>query len=118
MKFWMTVWAVLLAGPAWATWDRAWTKGLSADVIAQFEIALGRGETKGKRCFPLLEEPSRGPVKLRVIFDGSKGRSTDAEVQAPYAGSKVEACLKRSFVGEIVLPFDGAARTVMVTFDP
>jgi hypothetical protein len=119
-KFWLTVGPVVLAStaPALAAWDRAWTKNLSSDVVAQFEIALRRGETKAKNCFQVLQIPPRGAVKLSVVFDGNKGRLTETVVQAPYADTAIEACLKRSFIGEIVLPFDGEPRTVKVTFDP
>ena len=33
--------------------------------------------------------------------------STDVTVGAPWAGTSMESCVKRSFVGEIVMPFDG-----------
>lgn len=119
-KFWLAVGATMLCGtaPAFAAWDRAWMKNLSSDVVAQFEIALRRGETKAKNCFQVLSVSPRGAVKLSVIFDGRRGRITETAVQAPYAGSAVEACLKRAFIGEIVLPFDGEPRSVLVTFDP
>lgn len=55
---------------------------------------------------------------MSVVVDGNRGRITEAAVQAPYADSIVENCLKRGFIGEIVSPFDGPPRKVMVTFDP
>jgi hypothetical protein len=119
-KFWLTVWAIVLVctAPALAAWDRAWTKNLNSDVVAQFEISLRRGETKAKNCFQTLPVTARGPVKLSVVFDGNRGRIIETVVQAPYADTVVTACLRRAFIGEIILPFDGEPRTVMVTFDP
>jgi hypothetical protein len=119
-KFWLTVGATLLSGaaPAFAAWDRAWMKNLNSDVVAQVEIALRRGETKAKNCFQVLQVSPRGAVKLSAVVDGSKMRIIETVVQAPYANTVVENCLKRAFIGEMVLPFDGEPRSVMVTFDP
>ncbi len=44
---------------------------------------------------------------MKVTFDGKKGRATDVTVGTPWAGTGVESCIKRSFIGEIIVPFDG-----------
>ena len=49
------------------------------------------------------------------MFDGQKGRVTDVLVGPPFAGTPVESCVKRAFVGEIVLPFDGEPLEVPYT---
>ena len=123
-NFLLFIGAMVLAGsaPILAGWDRAWTEGLSSDAIAEFEIALGRGETKAKNCFQTFPKEAwadaRGAVKLNVVFDGKKGRIVEATLQAPYASTEIAGCLRRAFIGEIVLPFDGEIRTAMVAFDP
>src|SRR5438094_453243 len=50
---------------------------------------------------------SRGEGEVKVTFDGKKGRATDVSVGPPWAGTEMESCIKRSFVGEIIVPFDG-----------
>ena len=44
---------------------------------------------------------------MKVTFDGKKGRATDVAVGPPWAGTETESCIKRAFVGEIIVPFDG-----------
>ncbi len=41
-----------------------------------------------------------GEGEVRVLFDGQKGRITEVTVGAPWAGTSMESCVKRSFVGD------------------
>lgn len=82
--------------------------GLTEDQRAQLEIALRRGGDKAAQCLSVVPDAPRGEGEVRVTFDGKKGRATDAVVGPPWAGTPVEACIKRSFTGEIVVPFDGS----------
>jgi len=82
-------------------------EGLSADQKAQMEIALRRGGEKAANCAKVVPDGPRGEGEVKVTFDGKKGRATDVTVGPPWAGTDVESCIKRSFVGEIIVPFDG-----------
>ena len=64
---------------------------------------------KASQCIDVAADakPCKGEVK--VTFDGKMGKATDAVVPPPWAGVPlVEACIKRAFVGEYVMPFDGS----------
>ncbi len=80
---------------------------LTPDQKAQMEIALRRGGEKAANCAKVVPESVRGEGEVKVTFDGKKGRATDVSVGAPWAGTETESCIKRSFVGEIIVPFDG-----------
>lgn len=80
---------------------------LTADQKAQMEIALRRGGEKAANCAKVVPDGPRGEGEVKVMFDGKKGRATDATVGPPWAGTDVESCIKRSFVGEIIVPFEG-----------
>jgi hypothetical protein len=93
--------------------------GLNEDQRKQMEIALHRGGDKAAQC-PVstgIEDAPRGKGEVTVTFDGKKGRITDVTVGPPWAGTPIESCIKRSFVGEIVLPFDGEALEVPYTVE-
>lgn len=81
--------------------------GLTEDQKAQMEIALRRGGDKAANCASVVPDGPKGEGEVKVTFDGTKGRSVDASVGPPFAGTPMEACIKRSFIGEIVVPFDG-----------
>ncbi|WP_437956394.1 hypothetical protein WME76_33895 [Sorangium sp. So ce119] len=81
--------------------------GLNADQKKQMEIALRRGGDKASNCADVVPNAPTGEGEVKVVFDGQKGRVTDVLVGPPFAGTPAEACVKRAFVGEIVLPFDG-----------
>jgi hypothetical protein len=86
--------------------------GLNEDQTKQMEIALRRGGDKAANCAEVVAGAPTGEGDVEVVFDGQKGRVTDVTVGAPFAGTAVEACIRRSFVGEIVLPFDGEPKSV------
>jgi hypothetical protein len=81
---------------------------LTEDQKAQMEIALRRGGVKASNCASVVPDAARGEGEVKVTFDGKKGRATDAVVGPPWAGTDAESCIKRAFVGEFVVPFDGS----------
>lgn len=83
------------------------SEGLNADQKAQMEIVLRRGGEKAANCASVVPDAPRGEGEVKVVFDGKKGRCVDVTVGKPFAGTPVESCIKRSFVGEIIVPFDG-----------
>jgi len=87
-------------------------EGLDEDQKAQFKVALRRGKDKAAQCPGVVKGAPSGKGEVQVTFDGQKGRATDAAVGSPFSGTDVESCIKKSFVGEVVLPFDGKARMV------
>jgi hypothetical protein len=92
--------------------DPVGMEGLDEDTKAQFKVALRRGKDKAAECSSVVKSAPAGKGEVQVTFDGKKGRATDATVGSPFAGTEVESCIKKSFIGEVVIPFDGAARTV------
>lgn len=89
--------------------------GLNADQKKQMEIALRRGGDKAANCAEVVPDAPTGEGEVKVVFDGQKGRVTDVLVGPPFAGTPAEACVKRAFVGEIVLPFEGEPLEVPYT---
>ncbi|MEJ7731845.1 MAG: hypothetical protein WKG00_21875 [Polyangiaceae bacterium] len=83
----------------------------------QMMIALRRGGEKAANCGQVVADTKTGKGEVEVTFDGKKGRITDVSVGAPWAGTPAEQCIKRSFVGEIVLPFDGDPKAVPYTVE-
>lgn len=97
--------------------DTKWTGAseptkLNEDQIKQMEIALKRGSTKAANCSTVVENAPNGEGTVDVTFDGKIGKITDVEVGPPFAGTAVESCIKRSFIGEYCLPFDGDPKVV------
>ncbi len=82
-------------------------EGLNSDQKKQMEIALRRGGDKAANCSEVVPNAPSGEGEVKVVFDGQKGRVVDVLVGPPFAGTPAEACVKRAFVGEIVLPFEG-----------
>lgn len=82
-------------------------KKLNDDQEKQIAIALSRGEKKAANCSQVVDNAPTGEGEVKVTFDGKIGKATDAEVLAPFAGTPVETCIKRSFIGEYCLPFEG-----------
>lgn len=85
---------------------------LNEDQIKQMEIALKRGSTKAANCATVVENAPTGEGTVDVTFDGKIGKITEVEVGPPFAGTAVESCIKRSFIGEYCLPFDGDPKVV------
>lgn len=90
-------------------------EALSADQKKQMEIALKRGGDKSTHCPDVVDGMKGGEGDVKVTFDGEKGRVTEAVVPAPWAGTPAEACIKRAFVGEIIMPFEGKPLEVPYT---
>jgi hypothetical protein len=88
---------------------------LTDEQEQQMEIALRRGGEKAANCATVVQGAPGGSGEVHVLFDGQKGRVTDVTVGPPWAGTPVEACIKRSFIGEIVVPFKGDPRDVPYT---
>ena len=80
---------------------------LNEDQEKQIAIALNRGEKKAANCSQVVDNAPTGEGVVKVTFDGKIGKAMDAEVLAPFAGTAVETCIKRSFIGEYCLPFEG-----------
>ncbi|HVK64864.1 MAG TPA: hypothetical protein VM694_10330 [Polyangium sp.] len=100
--------------------DAKWTGAsepakLNEDQIKQMEIALKRGQSKAANCATVVENGPTGEGPVSVTFDGKIGKITDVEVGAPFAGTPVEQCIKRSFIGEYCLPFEGDPKVVKYT---
>jgi hypothetical protein len=81
----------------------------------QMEIALRRGEAKAAQCPDVVPNSPTGEGEVQVVFDGEKGKVIDAIVGPPFAGTPAAACVKRAFVNEIIVPFDGEPITVPFT---
>jgi len=81
--------------------------GLNATQREMMEIVLKRGGKKAEQCAVSVPDGKGGEGEVQVLFDGQKGRVTDVTVGPPWAGTSMESCIKRSFIGEIVVPFDG-----------
>jgi hypothetical protein len=88
------------------------TSALSDDQKKQMEIALRRGGEKASHCAEVVPDAPVGDAEISVIFDGKKGRITDVNVGAPWAGTGAEPCIKRAFIGEVIIPFEGEPKEV------
>ena len=73
----------------------------------QMEVALRRGGDKAANCSSVVPDALKGDGEVKVTFDGKKGRAVDVSVPAPWAGTDAEGCIKRAFIGEIIVPFEG-----------
>ena len=80
---------------------------LDEDTQAQIKVALRRGGEKAAQCNKVTGEKVVGEGEVEVLVDGKIGKVIDAKVGAPFAGTGVEACIKRSFIDEYALTFDG-----------
>ncbi len=85
---------------------------LNEEQIGQMTTALKRGGTKAAQCATVVENAPTGEGPVSVTFDGKIGKITDVEVGAPFAGTPAEQCIKRSFIGEYCLPFEGDPKIV------
>ena len=91
------------------------TSGFTKEQEEQMIIALRRGGDKAGNCLEVVAGAQAGEGEVQVTMDGQKGRVTDVTVGSPWAGTPVEPCIKRSFVGEIILPFEGPPKMVPYT---
>jgi hypothetical protein len=105
------------SGSSDGTDDTKWTGAseptkLNEEQVKQMEIALTRGRGKAANCSTVVENAPTGEGTVDVTFDGKIGKITEVEVGPPFAGTSVESCIKRSFIGEYCLPFDGDPKVV------
>lgn len=73
----------------------------------QIKVALRRGGEKAGECNKVAGANVTGEGEVQVVLDGKKGYVVDATVGAPFAGSAIEDCIKRAFIDEVLVPFDG-----------
>jgi hypothetical protein len=96
------------AGPVPESADSKANKDeLNDEQKQQLEIALRRGGDKVGNCINVVPDAKAADGDVTVVFDGKKGRCVDVQVPNPWAGTDAEMCIKRAFVGEIVVPFEG-----------
>lgn len=89
---------------------------LSEDQKAMIKVALRRGGDKAAQCAGTVPDGKTfGEGEVQVTFDGQIGKVTEAIVGPPFSGTEMEPCIKRSFVNEYALTFDGAPLTVPYT---
>jgi hypothetical protein len=89
---------------------------LSEDQKAMIKVALRRGGDKAAQCAGTVPDGKTfGEGEVQVTFDGKIGKVTEAIVGPPFSGTEMEPCIKRSFVNEYALTFDGAPLTVPYT---
>lgn len=103
--------------PAEGSGEEGGASDLNEGQKEQMMIALRRGGDKAANCGQVVAEAKPGKGEVEVTFDGQKGRITDVAVGAPWAGTPAEGCIKRAFIGEIVLPFDGDPKAVPYTVE-
>ncbi|MFO0549237.1 MAG: hypothetical protein U0271_12670 [Polyangiaceae bacterium] len=83
------------------------TDELNDDQKEQMKIALRRGGDKAKECNKVTGASVSGEGEVQVVFDGEVGKVVDAIVGPPFAGTAIEGCIKRSFIDEYALRFNG-----------
>jgi hypothetical protein len=89
---------------------------LNDDQKEQIKVALRRGGVGAADCINSVPgAKTTGEGEVQVTFDGKIGKAVEASVGPPFAGSEMEACIKRAFVGQYGLTFDGAPLTVPYT---
>jgi hypothetical protein len=82
---------------------------LTEDQKAQMEVALRRGGEKAAQCINVAADAKPGEGEVKVTFDGKIGKATEVEVGDPWKGVPlVESCIKRAFIGEYIVPFEGS----------
>lgn len=73
----------------------------------QIKVALRRGGEKAAECNKVSGTAISGEGEVQVVLDGKKGYVVDATVGAPFAGTPIEDCIKRAFIDEVLVPFEG-----------
>jgi hypothetical protein len=94
--------------------------GLQFDEEAA-EIVLKRGARKVSDC--LKQGAVEGEGEITAIFDGPKGRIIDVELGYTFedGSDQGQKCIKNSFIGEIIPPFEGTRKKawpIVVTSEP
>jgi hypothetical protein len=90
--------------------------GLNDEQKDQIRLALKRGGDNAAKCPTSVTAPKTfGEGDVQVTFDGSTGRISEVSVGAPFGGSELEPCIKKSFMNEYSLKFDGKPLTVPYT---
>lgn len=85
---------------------------LTTDQKSLLDETLQRSAEKAARCAGAVPDAAHGKGTVQVTLDGERGRVVFARVPPPWAGTPVERCIKRAFVGELVLPFEGGLTEV------
>ncbi|MEM6789448.1 MAG: hypothetical protein AAF715_18145 [Myxococcota bacterium] len=82
-------------------------------------IALARGARKVKNCRETADVPP-GEGDVEVVFDGTKGRVTDVILGPEWMTlpDAAQVCIRKSYVGEIVPPFEGDAKRTTTVVIP
>ncbi len=80
---------------------------ISQETKDQIKVALRRGGEKSAQCNKAANANVVGEGTVDVLVDGKIGKVIDATVGAPFAGTAVEECIKRAFINEYALPFEG-----------
>lgn len=88
---------------------------LNDDQQAQIKAILKRGGDQAKNCNAVTSSNVIGEGEVQVVFDGTAGKVVDVQVGSPFAGTGVEECVKQSWIGQIILPFEGKPLTVPYT---
>jgi hypothetical protein len=71
--------------------------------------ALQHGGRVANECNKIVPNamPEGGKGEVTVTFDGQKGRVSHVELGEPIAGTVLEPCVKRAFLNEVIMPFEG-----------
>ncbi|MBK8253616.1 MAG: hypothetical protein IPK82_13235 [Polyangiaceae bacterium] len=93
--------------PPASTGDSGGAGGLNAAQREQIEVVLKRAARNAETCTGSVPDGKGGKGEIKVLLDGQKSRITEVTVGAPWGGTAMEACIKRAFQAEIILPFDG-----------
>jgi hypothetical protein len=74
------------------------------------KVVLKRGGRKAQNCPNVVPDTPLEESDIDVVFDGTKGRVVDVDLStSSFSGASEQAqkCIKNSFIGEILPPFDG-----------
>jgi len=82
----------------------------------QANILLKRGATNAADCAQTAGTPT-GEGDITVTFDGVKGRIVEVDVGYFWADAPDQArsCIRKSFIGGILPPFDGGNKDITYT---
>jgi len=73
------------------------------------DVLLKRGGRKAAECTKVVPGMPTGEFSVDVVFDGKKGKIVDVQLGAGLGGASDlgQQCVKNSFIGEFIQPFDG-----------